>query len=246
MLEQYPNTRLHDDTLSQLLQQMLEALDYLAFRGLCHRDVKPDNILYTPIGDMKWIFQLADFGLANQQDLARTYCGTPMFVAPEIYYHQPQTTKLDVWSLFVTIASIRQPADFDEKRLKGYEDVLNQVRTAATNLPALNPMAREDPALRASAAQMLVQYFQGGGLTTPRARVGSIPVPGDGLSRLPRPSPSDTKPKAPVRVDAIRKRGRLASPKPSMNHRDKAHSGPAKDRVRKDERSVPGAFPQFA
>jgi serine/threonine protein kinase len=226
---------------------MLEALDYLAFRRLCHRDVKPDNILYMPINDHECIFQLADFGFANQKDLAHTYCGSPMFMAPEMYFHtHPQTPKLDVWSLFVTILSITRTAGFGDERLSKYKEVLDLVRTAATMLPNISPMAREDPELRASAAQMLVQCFQGDGLTTPRGRIGSIPLPPDGPSRSQAPSPPGTQPKAPVKVDAIRKRGRLDSPKQLMNRGDKAHSIAAKDRVRKDKRRVPGEFPQFA
>jgi serine/threonine protein kinase len=51
--------------LWQLLREMLEALDYLAFRSWCHRDVKCENILYTVSGDNGYLFQLADFGFAN-------------------------------------------------------------------------------------------------------------------------------------------------------------------------------------
>jgi hypothetical protein len=59
---------------------------------------------------------------------------------------------LDVWSLFVTILSITHIAGFGNERLSKYKEVLDLVRTAATMLPNLSPMAREDPVLRASAA----------------------------------------------------------------------------------------------
>jgi serine/threonine protein kinase len=238
-MERFPRARSDDNTLEQLLREMLEVLDYLAFRGLCHRDVKPDNILYVPINNHECIFQLADFGFANQKDLAQTYCGSPMFMVPEMYFHTyPQTPKMDVWSLFVTIVSIRRTASFDDKRVRKYTELLDLVRTAATILSPLSHMARQDPALRASAAQMLVQCFQGNGLTTPRGQVGPIPFPGDGPSRAP--SPSGTQPKALVKVDAIRKRGDLASPRQLLDCRDKAHPIPAKDRVRKVERKFRG------
>lgn len=36
----------------------LEALSYLHSRGVCHRDVKPENLLYT----QDWKLLIADFG----------------------------------------------------------------------------------------------------------------------------------------------------------------------------------------
>lgn len=47
-----------------VLEQMLQALDFLACHDVIHRDVKPDNILYhSGRGDVR--FQLGDFGLCN-------------------------------------------------------------------------------------------------------------------------------------------------------------------------------------
>lgn len=70
--------------LAQHCEQMLSALDYLTCNDLCHRDVKPENILYwtNPGGD--YTFQLADFGLANYRPQALTMCGIS-------YYHQSCT-----------------------------------------------------------------------------------------------------------------------------------------------------------
>ena len=44
-----------------------------------------------------------------------------------------------------------------------------------TRLSALNVMARENPELRASAAQMLVKCFNGQGLSIPRHQISPIP-----------------------------------------------------------------------
>jgi len=48
-----------------LLCHMLQALDHIAFRGIIHRDVKPENILYTCLPAGGYTFQLTDFGVCN-------------------------------------------------------------------------------------------------------------------------------------------------------------------------------------
>jgi serine/threonine protein kinase len=256
LLRKNPNARFDEQILLPLLKQMLEALDYLAFRELFHRDVKPDNILYTPVNGTEYIFQLADFGLANHQALAKTQTGTPMFTAPEIYFHgHPQTSKMDVWSLFVTLASVTRTAGFDERKLKDYHQVLNVVRKAAiTRLSSLSPMAREDPTLRVSAAQMLVQCFGGDGLTTPRRKIGPAPDPGESVGHIQarervEPGRKEPRPKvkAPMGMAGIRKRGKPSqaeSPRVLAKHVSKPLALHVQARV--CDGRIPGAFPQFS
>ena len=52
------------------------------YKGIAHRDLKPDNALVTETYDIK----LADFGEARtmEDDATMTQVGTPMYVAPEI------------------------------------------------------------------------------------------------------------------------------------------------------------------
>src|SRR4051812_48593879 len=75
-----------------VLGQMLSALDYLACNNVCHRDVKPENIVYYWVqqeDDKAYTFQLADFGLTTRighPGLARTQCGTGMYMAPEVHF----------------------------------------------------------------------------------------------------------------------------------------------------------------
>jgi serine/threonine protein kinase len=72
----------------QVLQQILRALDYLASRNLCHRDVKPLNILYHEVDQGNYHFQLADFGFAKDFRNAKTFCGIILYQAPELYSGQ--------------------------------------------------------------------------------------------------------------------------------------------------------------
>ncbi|KAI1076885.1 kinase-like domain-containing protein [Whalleya microplaca] len=74
---------------------MLKAIDFLGANGLIHRDLKPENILYTS-RQGQYHFQLGDLGFCNHANLAATVGGTQLFAAPEIYYRQKQTHKIDV------------------------------------------------------------------------------------------------------------------------------------------------------
>ncbi|KAM4065197.1 kinase [Hirsutella rhossiliensis] len=105
-----------------VLEQMLAALDYLANENLIHRDVKPDNILYSKLSEGGYHFQLADFGLTHHHSLAKSPCGTGYFQAPELWprvskVNAGQSTKLDVWSLF-TLPTITLFCANSELKLK--------------------------------------------------------------------------------------------------------------------------------
>ena len=155
------------------LHQMLQALDCLDVNGIVHRDVKPENILYTALPGAQYCFQLGDFGLCNRTVIAQSSVGSPLYAAPEVHYHGVQSHKMDIWSLFVTIAwaldfhGFRQNLAHFETLQQAQQALLN----ISTKIGEIQEMARVDPDERASAAQMLVKCFDGKGLSTKRNRV---------------------------------------------------------------------------
>ncbi|KAL7785997.1 putative serine/threonine protein kinase [Trichoderma afarasin] len=94
------------------MRQLLSAMAAMHERSppIVHRDIKPDNILcfFSPDGTMRVKF--ADFGLGKNAEQLKTYCGSPAYMAPEIYNKRDRedesfyTPTVDVWSLAVVFA----------------------------------------------------------------------------------------------------------------------------------------------
>jgi tRNA A-37 threonylcarbamoyl transferase component Bud32 len=88
-----------------LLDALLDALAAAHRRGVVHRDIKPDNILFDASGRPA----LADFGVATARDMtagltaAGMVVGTPTFMAPEQARGEPASAASDVFALAATM-----------------------------------------------------------------------------------------------------------------------------------------------
>ncbi|OAA41410.1 STE family protein kinase [Metarhizium rileyi] len=157
---------------------ILQALDYLSFKGIAHGGVRPENILYTRLDSQpEFHFQLGDFGHCIEHQTSRSNVGTDPFIAPEIDAENPlKTCKADIWSLFVTTI---WTLDVKNYRTNPARQTKNSILDASQSqvMHNLRTMASINPDERPSAAQLLVRCFEGEGLSTAKEKIQHIDDP---------------------------------------------------------------------
>ncbi|KAH8618638.1 Protein kinase domain [Trypanosoma vivax] len=128
-----------DEEVSNILRQLLLALTFLHERDIIHRDVKPDNILFSTVGNESRL-RLADFSWAvrlNPSDLHRgrrcTLCGTLDYIAPELVTRRGWDTKSDMWA--VGILAYRMICGFLPFERLHPQDVCAKIAAGAVHYP---------------------------------------------------------------------------------------------------------------
>ncbi|MBL8684573.1 MAG: serine/threonine protein kinase [Myxococcales bacterium] len=97
----------HRDALEahvSVLLSVCDALEYAHKKRVIHRDIKPDNVMIGPFGEV----YLLDWGIALELDArgeARSVVGTPSFMAPEMIDGDPSAVRecTDVFLLGATL-----------------------------------------------------------------------------------------------------------------------------------------------
>jgi len=72
------------DTVAKMMAEVADALDYAHGQGVIHRDIKPWNLLLSPLGRLS----MNDFGLARMLEqpgmtVSGEFVGSPMYMSPE-------------------------------------------------------------------------------------------------------------------------------------------------------------------
>jgi serine/threonine-protein kinase len=116
-----------------VMEQVLQALGAAHQAGLVHRDVKPENVLIAPTGQIK----VADFGLARAVTsttavtaTAGVLIGTISYVAPELVLHQGTDARSDVYACGVLLFELltgRKPHEAENPIQVAYKHVHEDV-----------------------------------------------------------------------------------------------------------------------
>ncbi|XP_058844229.1 MAP kinase-activated protein kinase 2-like isoform X2 [Acipenser ruthenus] len=88
---------------SEIMRDIGTAIEYLHLMNIAHRDVKPENLLYT-VKEQNAVLKLTDFGFAKETTMhnsLQTPCYTPYYVAPEVLGPEKYDKSCDMWSLGV-------------------------------------------------------------------------------------------------------------------------------------------------
>ncbi|XP_054902350.1 NUAK family SNF1-like kinase 1 [Poeciliopsis prolifica] len=129
--------RLPETEARSIFRQIASAVHYCHKNGVVHRDLKLENILLDKDLNVK----LADFGLSNNfqtGSLLQTYCGSPLYAAPEIVKGLPYTgPEVDCWALGVLLyALVYSSMPFDGANHKKLTEQISQGRYCRPNPPS--------------------------------------------------------------------------------------------------------------
>ncbi|XP_029921021.1 serine/threonine-protein kinase ULK1 [Myripristis murdjan] len=135
---------LSEDTIRVFLQQIAGAMRVLQAKGIIHRDLKPQNILLSyPPGrkshSNNTCIKIADFGFARYLQnnmMAATLCGSPMYMAPEVIMSQNYDAKADLWSIgTIVFQCLTGKAPFQASSPQDLRLFYEKNKTLSPNIP---------------------------------------------------------------------------------------------------------------
>jgi serine/threonine protein kinase len=223
--------------IRRVLVEAGSALGYAAQRGIVHRDIKPDNIMFDEFGQCV----LTDFGIAKAASGGRLTgtgmsIGTPHYMSPEQARAQPIDGRSDIYSLGVVayqcLAGV-VPYDGEDSFSIGYKHITEPIPTPQLInaderrlFEVIKRMLMKDPADRFQTCEELIASLQGQPIATSgflRSRTGPAPAratapPAAAAPAAPVP-PIASQPTTPINSPSVERRAR---PRPERGIADRS------------------------
>lgn len=100
LLRRHRNARMSEENAKPLLAQVVLALEHVHSLNIIYRDLKPENILLSSNLHVR----LCDFGLckvlsSTRMARARSFCGSTMYMSPQVVSGVAYGFATDLWSL---------------------------------------------------------------------------------------------------------------------------------------------------
>jgi BR serine/threonine kinase len=133
--------RLRFSESMRLFRELIYGVEYLHIHGICHRDLKLENLLLDAGRHIK----ISDFGFARwlKHKVTETQCGSPEYVAPEVVQGLKYDGKAaDIWScgvILFTLLAKRLPFHDAAVRV-----VLRNVTSGEYTMPGILPEVLKD------------------------------------------------------------------------------------------------------
>ncbi|CAI2365158.1 unnamed protein product [Moneuplotes crassus] len=172
--------RLSEDFVREIVKQLASGLCYLNEKEIIHRDLKLENILvnFPEYDGSKLVSDeyiknfnyedeeveiiIGDLGFARSvkgNGLAKTCCGTPSTVAPEVIHSSSYNSKADIWSLgtiiyellvsFVPFKGINK-RHLNNRLSKGDYGIPKNIKLSLQCVDLLDKCLKYDPSKRIS------------------------------------------------------------------------------------------------
>ena len=92
--------RLQEYEASVIFYQLCAAVSQMHSLSIIHRDLKPENIMLH-----EGVIKVCDFGwsVCLGSQLRSTFCGTPLYLSPEIVMGNSYDESVDVWTLGIIL-----------------------------------------------------------------------------------------------------------------------------------------------